>query len=59
MKISEMLSLYRGAAGPEMAAIAAEFQALYASEQRELLFWMIIDTTTNPTRLQDVQRKPS
>jgi hypothetical protein len=49
MKLSEMLPLYRGnAAGTLMEAIATEFQALSAAEQRELLFWMLIDTTTNP-----------
>ena len=55
MRLTEMLALYRQAAGDQMQAIASEFAALSPSDQRELLFWMIIDTTTNPTRLRDVR----
>jgi len=59
MKLSEMLAMYRDTANPMMKEIAVEFQFLSRSDQNELLFWMIIDVTTNPTRLPDVQRKPS
>lgn len=52
MKLSEMLMLYRGNATPNMQAIAAEFMALQPSEQRELLFWMVVDASTNPTNVR-------
>jgi hypothetical protein len=59
MKPSEMLAIYRETAAAPMKEIAAEFQFMSASDQRELLFWMIIDVTTNPTRIEHVERKPS
>jgi hypothetical protein len=59
MKLSQMLDLYRGAATPQMKEIAVEFNFLSASEQRELLFWMVVDASTNPTKVQHVERKPS
>jgi hypothetical protein len=52
MKLSEMLMLYRNSANPNMQAIAAEFADLSASEQRELLFWMVVDASTNPTNVR-------
>lgn len=52
MKLSEMLMLYRGNATPNMQAIEAEFAALSPSEQRELLFWMVVDVTSNPTNVR-------
>ena len=59
MKLPEMLAFYRKAAAEPMQAIATEFRALAPADQRELLFWMIIDTTTNPTRAANEQRQPS
>lgn len=52
MKLLEMLPLYRDAAPPNMREIAREFQAMSPSEQRELLFWMVIDTANNPTSIR-------
>jgi len=61
MKLSQMIDLYRGAASPQMKEIAVEFGFMSAAEQRELLFWMVVDASTNPTnvRTQNVERKPS
>jgi hypothetical protein len=50
MNVSEMLEGYRSAANPMMQLVWAEFRALSPAEQRELLFWMIVDTATNPTQ---------
>jgi hypothetical protein len=52
MKLSEMLPLYRAAAPANMTEIASEFLALSPSEQRELLFWMVVDASTNPTNIR-------
>ena len=52
MKLSEMLMLYRGNATPNMQAIAAEFEQLQPAQQRELLFWMVVDVTSNPTNVR-------
>lgn len=52
MNLPAMLLAYRANANPQMTAIAAEFHQLSASEQRELLFWMLVDTATNPTHLR-------
>lgn len=52
MKITDMLSMYRVAAAPNMQAVAEEFLALSPSEQRELLFWMVVDASTNPTNVR-------
>jgi hypothetical protein len=59
MTLKEMLDLYRGAATPQMKEIAAEFQFLSASEQRELLLWMVVDTANNPTKVQHVRPAPT
>ena len=50
MNVSDMLDGYRAAASPPMQAVYAEFRLLSPAEQRELLFWMIVDTATNPTQ---------
>jgi hypothetical protein len=59
MKLSEMLPLYRAAAAPNMIDVAEEFQALSPSEQRELLFWMVVDASTNPTNVRSEHVKPA
>jgi hypothetical protein len=58
VKLSEMLTLYRAAAPPEMREVAAEFAALSPSEQRELLFWMAIDIANNPTTIRSQDAGP-
>jgi hypothetical protein len=58
MNVSDMLTGYRAAAAPNMQLVAAEFRALSASEQRELLFWMIVDTATNPTHRRPPHGQP-
>ena len=58
MKLSEMLPLYRAAPPPAMAGVAAEFAALSPSEQRELLFWMVVDASTNPTTIRSQDAGP-
>jgi hypothetical protein len=50
MNVSDMLDGYRSAANPMMQIVWAEFRGLSPAEQRELLFWMIVDTATNPTQ---------
>jgi hypothetical protein len=50
MNVSDMLEGYRAAASPPMQLVFAEFRVLSPAEQRELLFWMIVDTATNPTQ---------
>ena len=52
LNVSDMLAGYRAAAQPALQAIAAEFMDMSPSQQRELLFWMLIETITNPTRIQ-------
>ncbi len=52
MKLAEMLAHYRAAAPPFMQEVAAEFGAMTPEAQRELLFWMVIDVTTNPTTIR-------
>ena len=52
VKLLEMLDLYRNTAAPNMLAIAAEFRQMTPSEQRELLFWMCVDASTNPTTVR-------
>lgn len=55
MKLVEMLEFYRNTAAPNMLAIATEFRSLTPSEQRELLFWMVVDASTNPTTVRTQQ----
>lgn len=52
MKLSDMLTLYRGKAPPGMTDVVTEFLALNPSEQRELLFWLVVDASTNPTTVR-------
>jgi hypothetical protein len=60
MNLSEMLVMYRAHANPAMQVVASEFLAMNASEQRELLFWLVVDTATNPTqRASNGQPRPS
>jgi hypothetical protein len=60
MNVSDMLEGYRSAANPMMQSVWAEFRVLSPAEQRELLFWMIVDTATNPTqRAPNGQPRPS
>jgi hypothetical protein len=60
MNVSDMLEGYRSAANPMMQVVWAEFRVLSPAEQRELLFWMIVDTATNPTqRASHGQPRPS
>lgn len=58
MKLIEMLELYRNTAAPNMLAIASEFRHLTSSEQRELLFWMVVDASTNPTKVSTQNVSP-
>jgi len=55
MKLTDMLAFYRGKALAPMQDIAAEFKALSPADQRELLFWMIIDTNSNQQANQHVR----
>jgi hypothetical protein len=50
-QLADMLTMYRAhnLLNPVMAAIQAEFQAMPEAEQRELLFWLIVDVAKNPT----------
>lgn len=54
-QLRDMLGTYRtlNRANPMMADIADEFLAMSPAEQRELLFWMVIDAAKNPTRIVD------
>ena len=55
MNTLDMLTAYRARANPMMLQIVAEFRAMSTTDQRELLFWLIVDTATNPTRPANVQ----
>lgn len=52
-QLTDMLTHYRAQnlLNPVMAAIQAEFQAMPEADQRELLFWMVIDVAKNPTKV--------
>lgn len=50
--VATMLAGYRAAAAPFMIEQLEQFKKLHPDKQRELLFWMIVDTATN-------QRTPS
>lgn len=52
MNVTHMLAAYRGAANLQMQEVAHEFRQLSPADQREFLFWMIVDTATNPTKVQ-------
>ena len=54
MNTLDMLTAYRARANPMMLQIVAEFRAMSTTDQRELLFCLIVDTATNPTRPANV-----
>jgi len=56
VNVTDMLERYRVAANPMMQAVRAEFAALSPAQQRELLFWMVVDTATNPTHPRPLPR---
>lgn len=52
MKLPEMLELYRLAAPANMKQIATEFRSMSPPDQAELLFWMVVDASTNPMNVR-------